>query len=217
MKASWFFDIHEDTPEQEMTNLLQHGTCVLDISSDEESERKATQDRAEGRDKENVPPADDISQTSSRHAPRLSSEEMIVEKERTALGEMTTSDFYPAGCDESTVILVPSDDPEEEEATECTSFEFAPKLDLDVKDSAGTKTEIDVLMAKESDDSSKAAVLQPMDGTGESFELWESGSVKDETEGAEALVADSQEPTSETSAVVVQNAEAAVLVSSETS
>ncbi|KAM6518834.1 hypothetical protein FSOLCH5_007597 [Fusarium solani] len=56
MKASWFFEIHEDTPEQEMTNLLQHSTCVLDISSDEESERKRSRDRAEGRDKENIPP-----------------------------------------------------------------------------------------------------------------------------------------------------------------
>src|SRR3569833_3988350 len=63
-KSSWFFDIHEDSPEQEMPNLLQHSTCVLDISSDEESEQKARREKAEGRDKENIPPADDVSQPS---------------------------------------------------------------------------------------------------------------------------------------------------------
>ena len=34
----------------------------------------------------------------------------------------------------------------------------------------------------DSSSSSKAAVLQAMDGTGESFELWESGSANDENE-----------------------------------
>src|SRR5690606_22063345 len=65
MASFWSFDIHEDTPEQEMTNLLQHGTCTLDISSDEEFESRANRDRAEGRDKENIPPPEDVSQTSS--------------------------------------------------------------------------------------------------------------------------------------------------------
>ncbi|KAF4998218.1 hypothetical protein FGRMN_3267 [Fusarium graminum] len=161
MKASWFFDIHEDTPEQEMTNLLQHSTCVLDISSDEESERKRNRDRAEGRDKENVPPPDDISQT--RRAPRA--DDMVIEKERVALGEMNTAEFYAEGCDETSVIIVLEDEPETPE------IKVKPIDPLE---------DIDNLMAKPTEGKDKAAVLEPIEGTGESFELWESSSAQDD-------------------------------------
>jgi hypothetical protein len=191
MKASWFFEIHEDTPEQEMTNLLQHSTCTLDISSDEESERKRNRDRAEGRDKENVPPPDDVSQT--RRAPRA--DDMIVEKERVALGEMNTADFYAEGCDETSVIIVPEDEPESVPAVPETNvpeaLESIPEALESIPESIPESTllesktidpleEIDNLMAKPTEGTSKAAVLEPIEGTGESFELWESGSAHDE-------------------------------------
>lgn len=90
MSSNWFFDIHEDTPEQEMTNLLQHSTCVLDISSDEESEQKLRRERAEGRDKENIPPPNDISQTSLARAEvsQQSEDEMNFEKSRNPLSQL---------------------------------------------------------------------------------------------------------------------------------
>ncbi|OAQ75924.1 thymidylate kinase [Purpureocillium lilacinum] len=206
-KASWFFDIHEDTPEQEMTNLLQHSTCVLDISSDEESERKASRERDEGRDKENVPPPDDVSQTRSagagtRQATRpLCADDMVVEKERVALGEMNAVDFYADGCDESSVVLVHED---EEQEPPSQNFAFAPELKaLSADADAATDeteaetdfvegdavTEVAALMDATTKGSSKAAVLQPMDGTGESFELWESGSAKDDGEGEATVIA----------------------------
>lgn len=181
IKASWFFDIHEDSPEQEMTNLLQHGTCVLDISSDEESEQKAKRERDEGRDKENVPPVDDVSQTSARRATRANLDDMVIEKERFALGEMNTADYFADGCDETSVVIVPGDDEEQPESAKnrvVDEFEFAPKL----KNVESILENIDDLMSKSESSSSKAAVLQPMEGTGDSFDLWESGSDKDETE-----------------------------------
>ncbi|KAK2592108.1 hypothetical protein QQS21_010179 [Conoideocrella luteorostrata] len=186
LKASWFFDIHEDSPEQEMTNLLQHGTCVLDISSDEESEQKARREGAEGRDKENIPPSDDVSQTSARRSARAAAlDEMVVEKERVALGEMNTADFYAHGCDETSVIVVPADDDEQslpaaepvvEKAPVAEDFEFTPQL-KNVDPLKG----IDQLMSK-SEIPTDAAVLQPIDGTGETFDLWESGSARGEAE-----------------------------------
>jgi hypothetical protein len=208
MKPSWFFDIHEDTPEQEMTNLLQHSTCTLDISSDEESEQKARREKDEGRDKENVPPVDDVSQTSARRTARVSADDMIVEKERVALGEMNTADFYADGCDESSVIIIPADEeepvepqvqaplqqlaeqsaesqiePQVEILADCDpvaeTFEFVPEI-KDVEPSLPSCS-VDTLMAQAS---SSALVLQPIEGTGESFELWESGSTKDEAEVA---------------------------------
>ncbi|KAF9877240.1 hypothetical protein CkaCkLH20_05506 [Colletotrichum karsti] len=187
LKASWFFDIHEDTPEQEMTNMLQHGTCVLDISSDEESERKLSRDRAEGRDKENVPPVDDVSQTSSRRtAHRATEDDMIFEKERTALGEMDASEFYALGCDESSVIIIPADEEDEEEQREHAPIpemdEPVPEPKIESCEPSVESNDVDELMGKSAEPAAKAALLEPIEGTGESFELWESGSAKDETE-----------------------------------
>ncbi|KAI0123433.1 hypothetical protein BJ170DRAFT_599398 [Xylariales sp. AK1849] len=190
-KSSWFFDIHEDTPEQEMTNLLQHSTCVLDISSDEESETRQARERVEG--KENVPPVDDVSQTSRPRATWLAGnmDDMIIEKERNPLGEMNVRDYYAEGCDEASVIIIPGDEDEEQQLAK-TEFEFAPEIKLaQVVEAAapepvsedGAKT-VDELMQKVEEPAPGAALLEPIQGTGDSFEVWESGSAKDETEVA---------------------------------
>lgn len=177
-KAGWFFDIHEDTPEQEMTNMLQHGTCVLDISSDEETEMKAKRDKDDGADKENVPPPNDASQTARRL--RNGVEDMATDKERAALGELNVSDFYAENCDETSVVYVDEEDETEvEDNSLLDDYEFAPRIGSLDKES---KKDIDALVSQPSEGSSKAAVLQPIDGTGESFDLWESGSAKDEAE-----------------------------------
>jgi hypothetical protein len=216
MKASWFFDIHEDTADQEMTNMLQHGTCVLDISSDEETKQKAKRDSRE--DKENIAPLDDVSQTTRRAAERPTRDDMVVEKERVSLGELNRSDYYAEGLDESSVIFIQDDnEPEPAAVAEqmlpppvsskakpspssspiVKDFDFTPalkdlsptlvplpELDDDFSDAeteVNVDVDIDELMAQKSG-SSKASVLQPIDGTGESFELWESGSANDENE-----------------------------------
>jgi len=190
MNSSWFFDIHEDTPEQEMTNLLQHSTCTLDISSDEESEQRARREHAEGRDKENIPPADDVSQTTLARAARAagSFDDMIIEKQRGPLLEMNVADYYAEGCDCSSVILVPGDDEEAETVIDETEV---PQLEETFEESYEPEprpvlaeveaVDVDELMGKE-DAAAKAAVLQPIEGTNESFELWESGSAQDEAE-----------------------------------
>ncbi|KAI1466453.1 uncharacterized protein F4812DRAFT_79161 [Daldinia caldariorum] len=192
MKQSWFFDIHEDTPEQEMTNLLQHSTCVLDISSDEESETRRQRERAEG--KENVPPVDDVSQTSRPRASRpAADDEMMFEKERSPLGEMNVREYYSEGCDENTIVIIPGDDEEANEPHQHQQQQSENKPDFtplsssselhapqpSVKDGAQS---VDQLMGKADEPAPSAAVLEPVEGTGESFEVWESGSAKDETE-----------------------------------
>ncbi|KAI1415423.1 hypothetical protein F5Y13DRAFT_8822 [Hypoxylon sp. FL1857] len=190
MKSSWFFDIHEDTPEQEMTNLLQHSTCVLDISSDEESESRRQRERAEG--KENVPPTDDISQTSRPRAARqVMDDEMVFEKERNPLGEMDVRDYYSEGCDENSVIIIPGDEENEQpQQQDENGFQFTSELKATESETALQPTvedevkSIDELMQKTDEPAPSAAVLEPMEGTGESFEVWESGSAKDEAETA---------------------------------
>lgn len=123
MASFWSFDIHEDTPEQEMTNLLQHGTCTLDISSDEEFESRANRDRAEGRDKENIPPPEDVSQTSSARGGPLPEtveidEDVLLLKGRGPLAEMNVTDYYAEGCDSSSVFIVPGDEEDPEAVVE---------------------------------------------------------------------------------------------------
>lgn len=196
MQSSWFFDIHEDTPEQEMTNLLQHHTGTLDISSDEESERRVMRDRAEGKDKENIPPPDDVSQTSSRMRVPDENEMMGIEKQRGPLAEMNARDYYAEGCDEDSVVIVPWDEedeqeqarnqeavdahhqqedryPQEQQALLCEAE--APVVSLAEVESVN----VDEVMGSNAA-SKPAAVLEPIEGTGECFELWESTSAKDE-------------------------------------
>ncbi|CAK7203842.1 hypothetical protein SEUCBS139899_006591 [Sporothrix eucalyptigena] len=201
MNAAWEFVIHEDTPEQEMTNLLQHSTCVLDISSDEESEQKAKRERAEGRDKENIPPPNDVSQTSaSREVAAVSAganDEMTVDKARNPLSQLNAADFYAEGCDEASVVLVEAEEeaehqqlPEEQQGldaivqaeivepaqTEDTVPERLETLEVpEVSDSA-----VEDIMSNRENPAGAAALLEPIEGTGESFQLWESGSQKDE-------------------------------------
>lgn len=190
-KSSWEFDIHEDTPEQEMTNLLQHSTCRLDISSDEECERKA-REKAEDRGKENVPPADDVSQTSARRTTTMSEGGMEYEKPRTALGDLNVEDFYAEGCDPTSVFIVPED---EDDGT-VVDGEQAEKP----QDGATSESSIDIKATAEGtpepEEHVKLATLQPVEGTGESFDLWESSSAKEEGDEAPSPVPAS--PASET-------------------
>ncbi|KAL2019147.1 hypothetical protein VTK56DRAFT_10019 [Thermocarpiscus australiensis] len=200
MKSSWFFDIHEDTPEQEMTNLLQHSTCTLDISSDEESEGRARRDRAKGLDKENIPPADDVSQTSSRSARTAAADfdDMVVEKQRGPLAKMNVADLYEGG-DSSGIIIVPGDEEETEtvvdggdpstdaeaqaqcerrEALASDTFKVEPAHpDLDCVDAAGVE---DIMGSH--DPAATVALLESIEGQDESFQIWESSSAKDECE-----------------------------------
>lgn len=191
MKSSWFFDIHEDTPEQEMTNLLQHSTCMLDISSDEECEQKMRKERAEGRGKENIPPADDMSQTSTRRNTTVISEGgMEYEKPRIALGSLNAEDFYAEGVDPTEVTIVPGDDeddtvvdgeqPQEpqQEASGLPEIDTAPELDVEaaVEEIEPPKTPI------------KLASCKPLEDAEETFDLWESSSAKEEGDNAPSPV-----------------------------
>ncbi|CAK7565037.1 MAG: hypothetical protein SEPTF4163_002945 [Sporothrix epigloea] len=201
LDASWEFTIHEDTPEQEMTNLLQHSTCVLDISSDEETEQKARRERAEGRDKENIPPPNDVSQTSSiRRLPATTTasaaaaassslEKMPIDKPRSPLSQLNAADFYAEGCDEASVVLVAPDETEEEEQRqqEQQQTRERPSLAALLHEEFSVETApeepvtkiVEDIMANGDESASRAALLEPMQGTDESFQLWESGSQKD--------------------------------------
>lgn len=189
-KSSWFFDIHEDTPEELATNLMEHSTCTLDISSDEESAARMKDERG----KENVPPLDDVSQTritigeidardssmmelkASVRASRRRREidDGACDIDRAPLGEMLAADFYAEGCDGSSVFIIPAESDltnaegleEAEEAVPMT-FDFIAEVKGKGKD-----IDVDSLMQKDDFVSApKAALLEPIEKV-EGFEVW---------------------------------------------
>lgn len=130
MPSSWFFAIHEDTPEEEAENLMEHSTLTLDISSDDESAAKANEDRG----KENVAPADYDPVASSASSPRPSRRsqkspaDMETDKaSRAPLGSLDTTEFIPEGLTKDSVVVInelpetcTSEAPVEKQDLECT-------------------------------------------------------------------------------------------------
>lgn len=183
-KDSWFFDIHEDTEEELATNLMEHSTCTLDISSDEESALRTKDERG----KENVPPLDDISQTQTRISdpvsevessvysikatarssrPKRELDDGAIDVDRSALGELSAEEFYAEGCDGSSVFLVPSEEgAEDKEERVPMTFDFVAEVE-------GKGKEIDELMRKDDFEMPrKAALLEPLEKAENDFELW---------------------------------------------
>ncbi|EMC93913.1 hypothetical protein BAUCODRAFT_36365 [Baudoinia panamericana UAMH 10762] len=119
MPKDWFFDIYEDSPEEEAANLMEHSTLTLDISSDEEGSKRVRDDRG----KENTPPADYDAPTASRSlgepavaAPRHVKKTEIIRRkivgeemddgERSPLSDLETEPFIPEGLDKDSHVLV---------------------------------------------------------------------------------------------------------------
>lgn len=99
----WHFEIHEDTPDDEMTNLMEHSTCTLDISDDEG--RNITKEDREN--KENIAPID---YHTAGNSP-VSRRDVMTEEVRSPLGDLDAKAFYGEGCDDSSVFVVPGDEP----------------------------------------------------------------------------------------------------------
>lgn len=175
---------------------MEHSTCTLDISSDEESRAR----ERDFRGKENVPPPDDISQTrtslsstSNIDATELSMhdikarirasrkkrevEEGACDVDRAPLGDLAAEDFYAEGCDGESVFLVPAEASEEEEQVEPEQSPMTFDFIADVK-GKGKELDIDTLMSKDGL-APPAKLLEPIEKAEEGFELWESGSAKD--------------------------------------
>ncbi|KAG4435050.1 hypothetical protein IFR05_009474 [Cadophora sp. M221] len=198
-RDSWFFDIHEDTEEELATNLMEHGACTLDISSDEES---AARER-DARGKENVPPVDDVSQTRTVLGNATSStlglggeldaeasmreikarlhrashrgggrDENAIEVDRAPLGDLAAEDFYGD-------VVGDADGEGNVELSEgevgvAKTFEFGADV---VGKGKGVEVDIDALMEGGSG-SGKARLLEPIEKVEEGWSVWESGSAK---------------------------------------
>ncbi|KAI5300561.1 hypothetical protein KEM56_002357 [Ascosphaera pollenicola] len=93
--GAWDFEIHADTCEEEITNLMQHSTSILDISDDGERER-----RRSAKGKENIPPASEGQSMEqeytgpvTRSRANASKNFTMTDRSRVVLGELNPSDF----------------------------------------------------------------------------------------------------------------------------
>ena len=116
MPSGWFFDIHEDTPEEEAANLMEHSTGILDISSDDE----ATPLKKDDRGKENIPPLNHVTangqlgnnaegSTSKKHRRQDPDAMRDVGEERNPLESLNAEEYYGHGLDKTSVEIVKSD------------------------------------------------------------------------------------------------------------
>ena len=103
----WQFEIHEDSPDDEMANLMEHSTCTLDISDDEgRCSPKGDRDN-----KENIPP---VNYEAGGNTP-ASRRDMMTDEVRSPLGDLDAQKYYAEGCDASSIIVVPAEEADKED------------------------------------------------------------------------------------------------------
>ena len=118
MPNDWFFDIYEDTPDEEAANLMEHSTLTLDLSSDDETGFKGTDHQDRG--KENVAPEDDVPSANSRSRTQLTNsrgdQSLLRRKlvkpddmddgQRSPLSDLDTEDFFADGLTKESCIVI---------------------------------------------------------------------------------------------------------------
>lgn len=120
---------------------------------------------------------------------------MEYEKPRVALGDLNAADFYAEGVDPAELIIVPGDEDDgiivdgeqapaaQQEDSYFPDSEVHPEVDLDIKNVANVPSDPQQPAALV-----REATLQPVEGTGENFDLWESSSAKADGDGARSPV-----------------------------
>ena len=124
-KEAWFFDIHEDTFEDTLTNIMEFSTGILDISDDEDRRREKND-----RGKENIPP-EATAAVAPAEEPQPEGTVAAIEVKatkpkrtvnpfyRAPLADLPTTDFYEESLSSSVTFSL-SALAEEEEPTEAT-------------------------------------------------------------------------------------------------
>lgn len=188
MPKSWFFDIHEDTPEQEATNLMEHSACTLDISSDDDCETKRMNEEME-RGKENIPPPDffiaPATASANVDAPEADSSAPMPEavpqsvklpklrrplaqdamdQDRSPLSDLPAADYYGPGLDASSYVTV--DAAPEKPSSLSKEFDFTALAEPESEPAAEEKT-VEKVVEKEiqiyTDETASAAVPQELE------------------------------------------------------
>ncbi|KKK18404.1 hypothetical protein P175DRAFT_0501786 [Aspergillus ochraceoroseus IBT 24754] len=186
--ASWSFEIYVDSEQEEMTNLMQHSTCVLDISDDEGKQEIESNRRG----KENIPPAElgiALPHARQQESPAAAARKSVLEEEsRAPLGELHAADYYGEDCHAFSYAVV-YDDETETEAPESKQAGVSVG-----RPTHPTRSKLSSVSSIESVPEDTVSPLKPTKETAVSpssnaeIEIWESGSVTEEetTESTEA-------------------------------
>ena len=173
-----------------MTNLVQHSTCVLDISDDE------GKSKMNGRGKENIPPIElDVPMVQQTPIVPVSRKTLVSEDPRAPLGELDAVVYYAPGCDANAFVAI-YDDEEPEEATE--KRPLIPSLTKSVpQPSLPQPTErFDPSIISSLQEATATQMVQEdkpiTEPTEAEIEIWESGSAAEE---AATAAAEGFEPT----------------------
>ncbi|KAL4867067.1 hypothetical protein BDV12DRAFT_124261 [Aspergillus spectabilis] len=182
MPASWSFNIYVDSEQEEMTNLMQHSTCVLDISDDE-----GKQEESDHRGKENIPPAElGISLPRSRQqeypAAAARKSEMLDEP-RSPLGDLNAADYYGEDCHAFSYVVVYEDDEEAVEEKK-TAFSFARPIHPPRSKLSSMSSIASILEAASPVKSALEEKSEP-EPEPSAIEIWESESASEEAEATD--------------------------------
>ncbi|GIZ47106.1 hypothetical protein CKM354_001020600 [Cercospora kikuchii] len=121
MPKNWFFEIYEDTPEEEAANLMEHSTLTLDLSSDDEGEMGK---KELYRGKENTPPEGYDAPTASSPRPatavttmtevvrtKVLAKDEMDDGSRSPLSDLETEGFFPEGLSKESFVVVDEETP----------------------------------------------------------------------------------------------------------
>jgi len=195
-RKGWHFDIHEDTPDDEMANLMEHSTCTLDISDDESFPVKGDKDN-----KENVPPVDAIGYSASRIT--ATRRDMMTDGLRGPICDLDAEEFYAEGCDSSSFIIIPAEVCPDEKAVAASNIEepYLPSRPLSSTVMDGREGWKDILAemaAKTAATATETSFSLDQESSKEEpavFQIWESESAKGDDDGeAQVPAADGVDP-----------------------
>ncbi|KAL4915643.1 hypothetical protein BDW62DRAFT_120701 [Aspergillus aurantiobrunneus] len=174
MPASWSFEIYVDSEQEEMTNMMQHSTCVLDISDDEGGQQL----KSDHRGKENIPPADSglsLPRSRQQESPAVAARKSdMVDEPRSPLGELNAADYYGEDCHAFSYAVVYEDDATEasvEKKVAPPSFAHPSRSKL------SSMSSIDSVLEAASP---VKPLAQPKPESSAGIEIWESESAGEE-------------------------------------
>lgn len=140
--VAWNFEIHEDSEDEEMGNLLSHSTLELDISGDVSSIAAKYH-----RGKENIPPTDGLDAVAAINIVVPVSRQ--TDQLRTPLGDLDPARFYAERCDVNSYFVIPADEGEDQFGTFASLNGEASNepLPIDIWESESAKGEDDAQLA----------------------------------------------------------------------
>ena len=198
----WHFDIHEDTKDEEVSNMMVHDTTTLDISDDDSSSSKG----GDKDNKENIPPIDGPAAVASVTHVAATRRDLMTDETRAPLGDLDAKDFYAEGCDASSCIIVAAEDPCEQTTDKLSTTVNTQEPSSPPRPRATAVTEAQTgweeVIARFSAKTATAADTElsiKKDGSKEATEIqiWESESAKgDDDADAQGLENDSAGPQS---------------------